>query len=139
VIAWVRSVPPVGRAITAGASRQAFSEQPMPDWWLPLLRANLSREGTWRAQQAENPAIASTPLEPEKIPRPVLVIHGTDDRFVPFAVAEDLYQRTQPDSELVRVEGGSHMLPITHTDLLAQRIAIFSAGGGAGGVAGGPS
>jgi hypothetical protein len=33
------------------------------------------------------------------------------------------------DSRILRVEQGSHMLPITHADLLADRIAAFVRGG----------
>ena len=54
------------------------------------------------------------------------MIHGDDDRLVPLAVGEGLHQSAQR-SELLVVEGGSHMLPITHPDLLADRIAAFTA------------
>jgi len=41
-------------------------------------------------------------------------------------VGEDLYERAQPDSKLLRVVGGSHMLPITHADLLAEHLLEFT-------------
>jgi pimeloyl-ACP methyl ester carboxylesterase len=41
-------------------------------------------------------------------------------------VGEDLRQRAQPNAKLIRVIGGSHMLPITHSDLLAQHLLEFT-------------
>jgi pimeloyl-ACP methyl ester carboxylesterase len=65
-------------------------------------------------------------IRPEEIQRPVLLIHGGDDRIVPFSVAEDLKARI-PGAELVRIDDASHMLPITDTPQLARRITAFSA------------
>ena len=65
-------------------------------------------------------------LDPDPLEIPVLVIHGDDDRSVPIEVAEDLYSRARPAAEMVRVEGGSHMLPITHPDLQAQHLLEFT-------------
>jgi pimeloyl-ACP methyl ester carboxylesterase len=63
----------------------------------------------------------------EELSQPLLLIHGDDDRLAPLAIAEWLH-RHAPGSELIVVEGGSHMLPITHADLLADRIAAHSGG-----------
>ncbi len=43
-----------------------------------------------------------------------------------MAVAEDLAEPARPASKLLRAEGGSHMPPITHADLLAQQILEFA-------------
>jgi pimeloyl-ACP methyl ester carboxylesterase len=129
VLAWLARVPPASLAATEAISREAYSDGPMPEWWVPQTRANLARAGTLRAMVREGLEWPEAPLAPEAIDRPVLVIHGTDDRSVPFVVGEDLHARTQPGSELLRVEGGSHMLPITHSELLAERILAFSAAG----------
>jgi pimeloyl-ACP methyl ester carboxylesterase len=56
----------------------------------------------------------------------VLVIHGDADLLVPLSVGETLAQRAS-DAELVVVEGGSHMLPVTRPKLLGTRIAAFAA------------
>ena len=65
-------------------------------------------------------------IDPGPLDLPVLVINGEDDWSVPMDVAEDLFQRAQPDAKLLRVPGGSHMLPITHADLLAQHLFEFT-------------
>ncbi|MCP4003040.1 MAG: alpha/beta hydrolase [bacterium] len=128
VLAWVGRVPPISAATTTALSREAFSEQAMPDWWVPQTRANLARTGTRRAMRLESQQWPTVALEPEKIGRPVLVIHGSEDRSLPLSVGEDLYRRTQPESKILRVSGGSHMLPVTHAELLAQHILSFSGG-----------
>jgi pimeloyl-ACP methyl ester carboxylesterase len=56
------------------------------------------------------------------------VIHGSDDLLVPARVGEDLHRRIA-GSELLMVPDGSHMLPVTHADLLADRILAFARGG----------
>jgi len=126
VLAWVRAVPPVSRGMQRVMSIEAFSEQPQPDWWLPQLRANLAAPHTSRTLREEGARFSGDGLDPAPIERPILVIHGDDDRLVPLAVGEGLHQSAQR-SELLVVEGGSHMLPITHPDLLADRIAAFTA------------
>jgi pimeloyl-ACP methyl ester carboxylesterase len=41
---------------------------------------------------------------------------------VPVAVGRELARRA-PNARLVLVPGGSHMLPVTHAELLADEIA----------------
>jgi pimeloyl-ACP methyl ester carboxylesterase len=127
VRSWLSKVPPLSEAIIAGESRaQAFSGQAMPSWWVPQLRASLALPGTVETWLAEEDQFAIDGLDPAPLEIPLLVIQGTDDRYVPMAVAEDLAERARPASKLLRVEGGSHMLPITHADLLAQQILEFA-------------
>jgi non-heme chloroperoxidase len=126
VLAWVSMIPPLSRFVAQTASAEVFSDQPMPDWWVPQLRANLARPGTTDSwlEEGEGPILDG--IDPGPLDLPVLVINGEDDRSVPMEVAEDLYQRAQPDAKLLRVPGGSHMLPITHPDLLAQHLFEFT-------------
>jgi len=47
----------------------------------------------------------------EKVNRlqvPVLYIHGTDDRTVPFEMSRQLYQRTTSSKQLLLISGGGH-------------------------------
>jgi peroxiredoxin len=126
VLAWVSMVPPLSRSVARSASAQEFSDQPMPAWWVPQLRANLARPGTTEAMLQERDKLTVDGLDPGPLDLPVLVIHGDDDRDLPIQVGEDLYQRAQPDAKLLRVAGGSHMLPITHPDLLAKHLLEFT-------------
>jgi len=133
VLAWLRAVPPAGRAIQGVMSEMAFSEQTRPDWWDESLAANLGQRHalvTWRQEGRrfgeERPASDTAGLG-----LPVLVIHGDDDRLVPVAVAHALHEGAAR-GRLVVVEDGSHMLPITHPDRLADAIAEAVAEGVAG-------
>ena len=51
-------------------------------------------------------------------------MHGSDDRLVPLEIGRELDRRA-PDSELIIVPDGSHMLPITHAELLADALVRF--------------
>lgn len=73
---------------------------------------------------------SSYPLE--RIAVPVLVIHGTADRMVPFGRhAEPLATRI-PQAELCAIEGGEHAAIFTHREAVARRVAEFLAGRTAG-------
>jgi pimeloyl-ACP methyl ester carboxylesterase len=124
--AWVARVPPLSERLVRSSSKRAFSNERPPPTWLPQMLATLSQPGVRDAQLAESQALDMSVLKPEEIQRPVLVIHGSDDRLVPFSVAEDLHARIQ-GSELLRIDDASHMLPITDSPKLAKRIAAFAA------------
>lgn len=125
VLAWIRSVPPVGRALQAGMSRVAYSDQPEPDWWLPSLAANFAQPHTPRTWSEEGRRMPrGDPPDSAGLSVPVLVVHGDDDRLVPLAVGRALAERA-PEGTLRVVEGGSHMLPVTHAAVLADAIAGF--------------
>jgi pimeloyl-ACP methyl ester carboxylesterase len=122
VLGWLHAVPPLARGMQAQASRQAFSEGPEPDWWRPTLAANFGRAHTPTSWRSEGAAMMDAPLpEPSRLRMPILVLHGEDDRLVPVEVAHEL-ARLAPGARLVVVPGGSHMLPITHADRVADEI-----------------
>ena len=59
---------------------------------------------------------------------PVLIIHGTDDELVPFAMGEEL-ARSFPAARLMRVQGGGHNdLWARHATVLASAITHFAKG-----------
>ena len=43
-----------------------------------------------------------------KVTAPILILHGTDDRIIPFALGERLYAAAPEPKRFVRIEGGSH-------------------------------
>jgi pimeloyl-ACP methyl ester carboxylesterase len=55
---------------------------------------------------------------------PVLVVRGAHDAICPADWAADLAART-PDGRAETLPAGAHMVPITHADTLAARIAAF--------------
>jgi non-heme chloroperoxidase len=125
ILKWVASVPPLSRRMTHDNLVKAFARaDAIPPGWTEYTRAMLALPGTldafaWEAQRGR-----SASLQPEKLQAPTLILQGTADNLVPPAVAEDLHRRIAR-SEIVRIPGGSHMLPVTHADLLADRIDAF--------------
>jgi len=113
----------VSKGLRAALTVQAFSEKPQPDWWLPSLAANFAMPATRRTYREEMVGFGDgSDLDPSRIALPVLVIHGSDDRLVPIAVGRAL-ARLAPNARLIEVDGGSHMLPVTDADLLADEVA----------------
>jgi peroxiredoxin len=129
LLAWLAAVPPVGRGVQKLLSEQAFSEAPQPGWWLPLLAANFGAPHTLHTYQQEGRRVAEgdMSIDPLTVGVPILLIHGDDDRLVPVKVSEWIQSHARR-AELVVIEGGSHMLPVTHAELLADRISGFIRG-----------
>ena len=61
-------------------------------------------------------------------PRPLLIMHGTDDGAIPYRQSEELYARAGEPKELWIVEGGEHaMLYNSHPDEWRTRVLGFLA------------
>jgi pimeloyl-ACP methyl ester carboxylesterase len=60
----------------------------------------------------------------ENIPVPTLILHGTEDFFVPSAEGAYL-DEILPNSEYIEIEGGTHFMLISHGDVLAPMINNF--------------
>ncbi len=127
VLRWLRSIPPLGLALQRAMSANAFSESAQPEWWLPGLSANMAQAKTQAAFMSEGARVWSGAIpDTTGLELPILVIHGDDDRLAPIEVGRTLAHNNSR-AELVEVPSGSHMLPVTHAQLLADRIASFSA------------
>lgn len=61
-----------------------------------------------------------------RISVPTTVIHGTQDRVLPYRTHAVAAARAIPDSTLLLTDGG-HMLPMTHADLVAEAIRRLAA------------
>lgn len=119
---WVVAIPPLAGPVVADALAAAFSgPERVPAGWTERTRAQLAMPGTVDAWIAEGRNGGYDALRPEAISAPTLVLHGSDDLAVAVDVGLDLSERL-PNAELNVVDGGSHMLPATHPDRLAQRI-----------------
>jgi fermentation-respiration switch protein FrsA (DUF1100 family) len=44
----------------------------------------------------------------QEVKAPILILHGTDDRTIPFAFGERLYAAAPEPKRFIRIEGGSH-------------------------------
>ena len=68
---------------------------------------------------------ATYPLE--DLQKPVLVVHGTQDRLVQFDQNAKLYQRRLPQVELLAVEGGEHVAIFSHRNIVREKVTAFMA------------
>jgi pimeloyl-ACP methyl ester carboxylesterase len=122
LLRWVAAIPPLSRAVMKSTLASLFSDPAaIPPGFVEHARAQLARPGTLEAFVAESVRMDTASLTPERIAAPTLVLSGSDDRSVPVAVAEDLARRI-PGAELMLFEAGSHMLPITHSERLAETL-----------------
>ena len=127
LLEWIGSVPPLRRALVRTSVADAFSgTASIPPGWVEHTDAMLRLPGTLASYVTEARRGRPRELAPEKIAVPALVVHGSDDRLVPVSVGTDLARRLPRAEELI-VPRGSHMLPVTHPDLLAQQIDDFLA------------
>ena len=128
VLRWRVAVPSTGVFLMRAGSDMAFSGGPQPDWWLDGLRANFERWDTLLAFRGEMSGVSAASVaadfDPAAIDVPVLILHGDDDRSAPVEIGRYL-DTVIPGSALVELEGGSHMLPVTHAAWIANRIAAF--------------
>jgi pimeloyl-ACP methyl ester carboxylesterase len=63
----------------------------------------------------------------ERIAVPVLVVHGTEDRAVPFERHGKVLAERIPGAELVALRGGDHVAIFTHREEATARVARFLA------------
>jgi pimeloyl-ACP methyl ester carboxylesterase len=63
----------------------------------------------------------------ERIAAPVLVVHGTEDRAVPFERHGKALAQRIPGAELVALAGGDHVAIFTHREEARARVARFLA------------
>ncbi|HKK20766.1 MAG TPA: alpha/beta hydrolase [candidate division Zixibacteria bacterium] len=66
---------------------------------------------------------ASYPLE--ELTVPVLVVHGTADRLVPFDKNAGTYEARVPNVEILAVEGGEHVSIFTHRNIVRPKVEEF--------------
>ena len=64
------------------------------------------------------------PIDVTSLAPPILAIHGTADRVVPFAHGERV-ARESPRGELMAIEGGEHVSLFTHLDEVGARARAF--------------
>jgi pimeloyl-ACP methyl ester carboxylesterase len=115
------------RSITDSALRARTIQD--PEAW-PLFKALLMStfdRMPLRLPGTDNDiAVTRTTAYPlEQIAVPVLVVHGTADRMVPFTQhAQPLVARI-PGAELLAIDGGEHVSIFTHRDEVRARVTRF--------------
>ena len=96
-----------------------------------LAKAGIQLPAQRRAgNRNDEEQFASLPVFPvETIRVPTLVIHGTDDKIVPYAHGLFLAERV-PGAELYAIQGGTHAIFVTHADQVYSRLFTFVAAHG---------
>jgi pimeloyl-ACP methyl ester carboxylesterase len=126
ILSWVSKTPPLAYKAMHDTVSVAFSGSAnVPTGWTIRTQAMLGLPGTYRSVVSEARGGDVDSLRPEAIRARTLIIQGTDDWLVPYVIAEELHRRI-PNSALQGVVGGSHMLPVTHPDLLAREISTVA-------------
>lgn len=83
-----------------------------------IFPTSLWRDGTI-SDIGQVQAISSEMLE--QIKTPTIIIHGTNDTLIPYAVAQHSAAHI-PDAKLITVQGGTHLLVGTHKDMVSTAI-----------------
>ena len=94
----------------AAAVDDAFEDRSVfPKWpFAPLLIALAEQRAGFKVSQVDSARDLAT-----LSPRPVLIIHGTDDRLFPFYHAQRMYDAAREPKELWLIEGLGHANPVT--------------------------
>ena len=130
VLRWRSAAQGLSRGLMQVLSAQAFSDQPMPEWWLTGVYANFARWETTLTFRDEAFHRITEPLRFEEIAVPTTVVHGDDDRLAPVAIGRYLAEKIE-GARYVEVSGGSHALPVTHVALMVDEIIGASSARGA--------
>jgi pimeloyl-ACP methyl ester carboxylesterase len=96
----------------------------------PLFRALLASTADRFALRLEGTRqdmlVGRAPAPPlEQVRVPTLVVHGTEDRVVPFAQHGAVLARRIPGAQLLAVDGGEHVAIFTHRALIKERVDTF--------------
>lgn len=81
-----------------------------------------SPEGTWACPRTWLDDYAA---DLERLDVPTLVMHGTADRILPIDGQARRLHRLLPETELVEIEGGPHIVGVTHTAEVNEALLAF--------------
>jgi pimeloyl-ACP methyl ester carboxylesterase len=97
---------------------------------LALQRSTLDRMALRLPGTENDIAVTRAPLDwaLEEVAVPTLVIHGTQDRIVPYPQHAVPLATRIPGAELLTVEGGDHVSIFTHHDACKARVVRFLTG-----------
>jgi pimeloyl-ACP methyl ester carboxylesterase len=122
ILTWGSKIPPLSWQWTSESVAAAFAgAENVPTGWTIRTQSTLALPGTFRTLTAESRQSDPNGLMPGRIAAPTLVFQGSDDTLVPYSIGESL-DAALPQSAFVGIVGGSHMLPVTHADVLATKI-----------------
>jgi pimeloyl-ACP methyl ester carboxylesterase len=115
------------RSIADPAIRERTLRDPVAGPLLSeLVASTLDRPGL-RLRGTENDIAVTrcTEYALERVQVPVLVVHGTEDRMVPFELHGKRLAGRIPGAELLAIEGGEHAAIFTHRTEVRTRVTSF--------------
>jgi pimeloyl-ACP methyl ester carboxylesterase len=91
-----------------------------------MLLSTYHRMGE-RLEGTENDisSFASTSYPLENMKPPVLVVHGTRDRLVPYELHAKQFEARIPGAELLTLDGGEHVAIFTHREIVRPKVSEF--------------
>jgi pimeloyl-ACP methyl ester carboxylesterase len=91
-----------------------------------LTRSTLDRMAA-RLRGTENDIAVTRATEYplERLAVPLLVVHGTADRIVPFSPHAESFERRVPGAQLLAIPGGEHVSIFTHRAEVRERVTGF--------------
>lgn len=93
-----------------------------------LVASTFDRMGQRLAGLENDIAVTrTTSYELEKLAVPVLIVHGTEDRMVPFELHGKVLAARIPGATLLAIEGGEHVAIFTHRDRVKAEVGDFLA------------
>jgi pimeloyl-ACP methyl ester carboxylesterase len=115
------------RSITDPVVRARTVRDPQAGPLLKALMMSTFDRTALRLPGTENDiAVTRTTTYPlEQIAVPVLIVHGTGDRLVPFTRHGKSLTARIPGAELLAIEGGEHVAIFTHRNEVRARVTRF--------------
>ncbi len=116
-----------GRSIADPSIRERTLRDPVAGPLLAeLVSSTLDRPGL-RLRGTENDIAVTrcTEYSLEEVQVPVLVVHGTEDRMVPFELHGKRLADRIPGAELLAITGGEHATIFTHRAEVRMRVTSF--------------
>ncbi|RPJ54232.1 MAG: alpha/beta fold hydrolase [Acidobacteria bacterium] len=91
-----------------------------------LTRSTLDRMASRLPGTENDIAITRTTDYPlERLAVPLLVVHGTADRIVPFSPHAEAFERRVPGAQLLAIPAGEHVTIFTHRAEVRERVTGF--------------
>lgn len=123
IMNWIFKLPGLGFPFAKSVFGKLFPE-PLPDSWLHTALSFMVQPGTVGTIVAEAAEMDVDSLHPADIHVPTIIVHGRQDKNVPFEIGESLAQGIA-GAKLSELPNAAHMLPVSDPIELACQMDEF--------------